>query len=51
VLEKRLPGISRDPRVDQALGMSLRDAAPYEPTIFTETLLNTLDEDLRAIPE
>jgi hypothetical protein len=51
VLEKRLPGISKDPRVDQALGMSLRDAAPYEPTILTEELLNNLDEDLRAIPD
>jgi hypothetical protein len=51
VLERHLPGISRDPRVDQALGMSLRDAAPYEPTILTETLLNKLDEDLRAIPD
>jgi hypothetical protein len=51
VLEKHLPGISKDPRVDQALGMSLREAAPYEPTILTEVLLSKLDEDLRAIPE
>jgi alpha-L-rhamnosidase len=51
VLEKRLPGISSDPRVDQALGMTLREAAPYEPTILTEEMLKTLDEDLAAIPE
>jgi hypothetical protein len=29
--------------------MSLRDAAPYEPTILTKELLDKLDEDLRAI--
>jgi alpha-L-rhamnosidase len=51
VLEKHLPGISKDPRVDQALGMSLREAAPYEPAILTEELLKNIDEDLRAIPE
>ena len=38
-------------RVDQALGMSLREAAPYEPAILTEELLKNIDEDLRAIPE
>jgi hypothetical protein len=49
VLEKRLPGISKDPRVDQALGMTLREAAPHEPAILTEELLGTLDRDLAAI--
>jgi alpha-L-rhamnosidase len=49
VLEKRLPGISKDPRVDQALGMTLREAAPYEPTILTDELLDALDRDLATI--
>jgi hypothetical protein len=49
VLEKHLPGISKDPRVDQALGMTLREAAPYEPTILTDPLLDALDRDLAAI--
>jgi alpha-L-rhamnosidase len=48
-LEKRLPGIGKDPRVDQALGMTLREAAPHEPTILTEEMLATLDRDLAAI--
>ena len=51
VVEKRLPGITKDPRVDQALGMSLREVAPYEPTILTEDLLKALDDDLAAIPD
>jgi alpha-L-rhamnosidase len=49
VLEKRLPGITKDPRVDQALGMTLREAAPHEPAILTEELLGTLDRELAAI--
>jgi alpha-L-rhamnosidase len=49
VLEKRLPGISKDPRIDQALGMTLREAAPYEPAILTNELLDALDRDLAAI--
>jgi len=46
VVEKHLPRITKDPRVDQALGMTLREAAPYEPTILTEELLGTLDREL-----
>jgi alpha-L-rhamnosidase len=49
VLERRLPGIAKDPRVEQALGMTLREAAPHEPTILTEDLLGTLDRELAAI--
>jgi alpha-L-rhamnosidase len=49
VVEKHLPRITKDPRVDQALGMTLREAAPYEPTILTEELLGTLDRELAAI--
>jgi alpha-L-rhamnosidase len=49
ILEKRLPGISKDPRVDQALGMTLREAAPYEPSILTRELLDALDADLAVI--
>ena len=51
VLDKRIPGFSSDPRVQQALQMSLREIAPYAPTVFTEEMLKTLDDDLRAIPE
>ena len=50
-LDKRLPGFSTDPRVQQALQMSLREVAPYAPTIFTEEMLKNLDDDLRAVPD
>ena len=31
--------------------MTLREVAPYAPTIFTEEMLKALDDDLRAIPD
>jgi alpha-L-rhamnosidase len=50
VLDRRIPGFTTDPRVEQALQMSLRDVAPYAPNVFTEEMLKNLDEDLAAIP-
>jgi len=31
--------------------MTLREVAPYAPTIITEEMLRNLDDDLRAIPD
>jgi alpha-L-rhamnosidase len=50
VLDRRLPGFTTDSRVQQALGMTLREVAPYAPTVFTEEMLKNLDDDLQAIP-
>jgi alpha-L-rhamnosidase len=50
-VDKRLPGFSTDPRLPQAYQMTLREVAPYVPDVFTEEMLKTIDEDLRAIPE
>jgi alpha-L-rhamnosidase len=50
VIDKRLPGFTTDPRVQQALRMTLREVAPYAPTVFTEEVLKNLDDDLQAIP-
>jgi alpha-L-rhamnosidase len=49
-IDKRIPGFSTDPRLPQAYQMSLRDVAPYVPDVFTEEMLNKIDEDLAAIP-
>jgi alpha-L-rhamnosidase len=51
VLERRLPGFTTDSRVQDALRMTLREIAPYAPSIFTEEMLKTLDQDLGAIPD
>jgi alpha-L-rhamnosidase len=49
VLDKRVPGFTTDARVQQALKMSLRAIAPFAADVFTESLLQTLDQDLKAI--
>ena len=51
VLDKRVAGFCTDPRVQEALKMTLREIAPYAPTVFTEEMLKTLDDDLRTIPD
>ena len=50
VVDKHVPGFSADPRVQQALKMTLREIAPYAPTVFTEEMLKALDDDLEADP-
>ncbi len=51
VLDRHVAGFTTDPRVQQALKMSLREIAPYAPAVFTEEMLKVLDDDLRAIPD
>jgi hypothetical protein len=49
VLDKRVPGFTTDARVQQALKMSLRVIAPFAADVFTESMLSSIDEDLKAI--
>ncbi len=49
VLEKHVPGMTTDPRIDQAMGLSLREIAPYAPDVFTEQLLNAIESDLAKL--
>jgi alpha-L-rhamnosidase len=50
-VDKRVPGFSADPRLQQALRMNLREIAPYAPAAFTEETLKALDDELAKIPE
>jgi alpha-L-rhamnosidase len=50
VLDKRVPGFTTNPQVQQALKMSLRQVAPYAADTFTDSLLKTLDEELATVP-
>ena len=50
-LDRRLPGFTTDPRVQQALRMTLREIAPYAPAVFTSEMLKNLDQDLKTIPD
>jgi cytochrome c len=49
ILEKHIPGLTTNPEVDQAMGMSLREVAPYAPDVFTEQVLKAVDEDLAKL--
>lgn len=49
VLERLLPGISDHPQLQQALPMTLREIAPYVPSVLTEAMLETIDRELEAL--
>lgn len=49
VLDKHVPGMTSDPRLEQALHMSVRDIAPYAPDVFTEEVLQAIDADLARL--
>lgn len=46
VLEKHFPGLTTNPELEQAYGMSLRALAEYAPDTFTPGALQAVDEDL-----
>ena len=50
VLDKLVPGMTTDARVQQALKMSLRQIAPYAADTFTDALLKALDEEPATVP-
>ncbi len=49
VLEKHVPGMTANPQLQQAMGMSLRQIAPFAPQVFTEELLEAIDKDLAEL--
>lgn len=49
VLEKHLPGISANPQLAMAKGMSLKAIAPMSRGLITDAKLKAIDEDLKKI--
>jgi hypothetical protein len=49
VLEKYMPGVSKDPRVAMGRGMTLKQIATFLPAQITPALLQAVDEDLKKI--
>ncbi|MDZ4701648.1 MAG: ThuA domain-containing protein [Rhodothermales bacterium] len=49
VLERHMPGFTTDPRLDQAMSMSIREIAPYASEVFTPELLSKLEVELSAL--
>jgi hypothetical protein len=49
VLEKHMPGVSKDPRTAMGRGMTLKQIAAFMPAQITPALLQAIDEDLKKI--
>jgi hypothetical protein len=46
---KVFPGVAEDPRLDQALTMSVAEVAGYEPSVFTEEKIKELQAEFDKI--
>jgi hypothetical protein len=49
VLEKHMPGVSKDPRTAMGRGMTLKQIAAFMPGQITPALLQAIEEDLKKI--
>jgi cytochrome c len=49
VLERHMPGFTTDPRLEQAMSMSIREIAPYASDVFTPEVLSKLEAELSAL--
>lgn len=50
VVDKDLPGLTADPRLQQAMGMTLKDIEPYSDGKIDDTVLAKVQADLDSIP-
>jgi hypothetical protein len=48
VLEKDIPQVLADPRLPQAMGMTLRDIVPYSDGAIDDAKLSAIQKDLDA---
>ena len=50
IVEKDLPGLTADPRLEQAMSMTLTDIEPYSDGKITDAVLAKVQADFDAIP-
>lgn len=50
ILDKYVPGMSSNPQIDMARGMTLRSVAQYSPDTMTPELLEKIDAELAKVP-
>jgi hypothetical protein len=50
VLEKHIPGISKNPQIEPVKGLSLKAIQPYAPARLPDDLLAAIDADLAKLP-
>lgn len=51
ILDRHLPGMSSDPQLQQAMGMSLKQVASYSQGAMSNGMLKTIDEELHGLPQ
>ncbi|HPX70797.1 MAG TPA: hypothetical protein PLO47_03580 [Bacillota bacterium] len=49
VIEKHVPGLTKDPRAKMAMGMVFKSIAPYVGGKLSPDVLAAIDADLKAI--
>lgn len=49
VLEKHFPGVSTNPRLQMAMGMTLKQIAPFSQGMINDAKIKAVDEDLKKI--
>jgi para-nitrobenzyl esterase len=49
ILDKRVPGLTTNPQIEMARGMSLKDIQAYAPQQLTDDVLKAVDADLAAL--
>jgi hypothetical protein len=49
MIDKYVPGFSKDPQVEMARGMTLRQIQGYAADAFTDAVLTSLDSDFAAL--
>ena len=50
IVDKDLPGLTADPRLQQAMGMTLKDIEPYSDGKIDDAALAKVQSDFDAIP-
>ena len=51
ILDKYIPSIANDPRLNQARGMTLRDIQAYAPKTLTDQVMNDIQAELAKVPK
>lgn len=49
VLDKRMPGLTTDPRIEMARAMTLKSIQQYAPDVITDKALADADADFKAL--
>lgn len=49
ILDKRVPGLTTNPQIEMARGMSLKDIQAYAPQQLTDDVLKAVDADFAAL--